>query len=207
MTSFQFPYKVPKSELSDELSSIGFQVENDFISEDVASKIDDIIVLSGGTLHALKMKKAHLSPRDSFVVIEGCEVPRDITEEVGDNKHIILSMMNPFQYHVGDCYEPHKPSRGDSYISFVAEDKFTEVDALFLALSFSYLFGTKFDFFHDDVSSPDYVLTFDKSVPTRKQILDALTKHGSEIEKENHIKDFKVIRRYTPPFKPIDDFE
>lgn len=207
MMTIKFPYKIPKSEISQDLTSLGFNITDVFLTQDIVDHIEDILISDGNELYSVKMSKSYISPDTQFCVIEDCDVPRDITEEIGDFKHILISTTKAYVYPYGNAYEPFKPKRGDSFITFTSKSIFTEVSALILVISLRFALSSDMDF---RVEMGDGVQEYHILIPkttNRKQVLDRLTAHAKEIEKIWNIQNFSITRRYTPPFKAIDDFE
>lgn len=207
MMTIKLPYKVPKSEISHDLTSLGFNITDVFLSQEVVDGLDDILISDGNELYAVKMNGSSINPDVYFKVIEDCNEPRDITSEIGDSKHILISTKKSYEYSYGDSYEPFRPKRGDSFVSFTPKTVFSEVSALLLTIGLRFVLSSDLSF---RVQSNDGIQEFQILIPkttNRKQVLDRLTSHAKEIEKLWDIKDFSITRRYTPPFKAIDDFE
>ena len=207
MMTIKLPYKIPKSEISQDLTSLGFSITDTFLSQEVVDGLSDILISDGNELYAVKMSGSSISPDVYFKVIEDCNEPRDITSEIGDSKHILISTQKAYEYPYGDSYEPFKPKRGDSFVSFTPKTVFSEVSALLLTVGLRFVLSSDLSF---RIQSSDGAQEFQIIIPkttNRKQVLDRLTFHAKEIEKLWNVKNFLITRRYTPPFKAIDDFE
>jgi hypothetical protein len=207
MMTLKLPYTIPKSEISGDLTSLGFSITDTFLSQEVVDKLHTILISDGNELYSVKMSGSSIKPDTQFCVIEDCDVPRDISSEVSNFRNIIISTQKAYVYPINDHLEPFKPKKGDSFVTFTSKEYFSEVSMLILILGLRIALSSDLSF---RMSAADGVQELHILVPktaNRKQVLDKLSIHAKEIEKLWNIQDFTITRRYTPPFKDIDDFE
>ncbi len=203
MIKLCMPYDVPVKELSNGLKSLGFE-PRDFMTSSVLNSLETLLVMRDGSLDVIKNRDNVIKRDVSFIVIDISDGKRDLSDEIGDNRNVILSLNGIYQWFPGDNFDKYEPKKGDSFIDVEPKKGLGEMDILWMCIELSYRFGCKFFFYTNE---KDYILTFDKDSISKKYILDCLVNNKKDIEKTYGVKmsiTRNCIRKMVSDF---DDFD